>query len=240
MNSIEHVKTVIVGAGQAGLATGFHLKNIGQDFLMLDSGIRVGDVWRNRWDSLQLFTPAQHNSLPGTPFPAARGSFPSKDDMAKYLQDYADNWNLPIRHDSRVTGIEQESGKFRVQSSSGSFLANNVVIATGPNSQPRIPSFAVGLDPDIHQLHGAEYNNSRSLPPGDVVVVGSGTSGVDIALELAPTHGTSIAGTPPFHIPGRSRAMPASYGGSSFTTCSLVPHPSGVKPQLGSPSTARL
>lgn len=202
MDSNEAVNTVVVGAGQAGLATGFHLKKHGQDILILDSQERIGDAWRNRWDSLRLFTPAQHDSLPGLPFPAARGSFPGKDAMAEYLEDYARKWELPVRHGAHVVGIEREDGRFRIQSSSGSILARNVVVATGPNTQPRIPAFAKDLDPGIHQLHGAEYANPDSVPPGDVLVVGSGTSGVEIALELAPTHRTYIAGTPPFHIPG--------------------------------------
>jgi putative flavoprotein involved in K+ transport len=202
MDSNEAVNTVIVGAGQAGLATGYHLKKHRQDFLILDSQARVGDVWRSRWDSLRLFTPAQHDSLPGLPFPAARGTFPGKDAMAEYLENYATNWELPVRHGARVVGIEREDGRFRVQSSAGSILARNVVVATGPNTQPRVPAFARDLDPGIHQLHGAEYSNPDSIPPGDVLVVGSGTSGVEIALELAPTHRTYIAGNPPFHIPG--------------------------------------
>ncbi|MGO4472055.1 flavin-containing monooxygenase [Arthrobacter sp. M-10] len=202
MDSNEAVNTVIVGAGQAGLATGYHLKKHLQDFLILDSQARVGDVWRSRWDSLRLFTPAQHDSLPGLPFPAARGTFPGKDAMAEYLENYATNWELPVRHGARVVGIEREDGRFRVQSSAGSILARNVVVATGPNTQPRVPAFARDLDPGIHQLHGAEYSNPDSIPPGDVLVVGSGTSGVEIALELAPTHRTYIAGNPPFHIPG--------------------------------------
>ncbi|MGO4248364.1 flavin-containing monooxygenase [Paenarthrobacter sp. RAF54_2] len=201
MDSIEPLNTVIVGAGQAGLATGFHLKKRGQDFLILDSHPRVGDVWRNRWDSLRLFTPAQHDSLPGLPFPAARGSFPSKDAMAGYLEAYASNWELPVRHGVQVDGIEREDGLFRVQSSEGPILAKNVVVATGPNARPRIPSFAADLDPSIQQMHGAKYKNADSVPPGDVLVVGSGTSGVEIALELAPTHRTYVAGTPPFHVP---------------------------------------
>lgn len=200
--NVEQVDTAVIGAGQAGLATGFHLKKQGQDFLILDSHARTGDVWRNRWDSLRLFTPAQHDSLPGLPFPANRGTFPSKDAMAEYLEAYAGNWNLPVRHGVQVTGIERDDGRYRIQSSSGPILAKNVVVASGANARPRIPAFAEGLDSGIHQLHGAEYANPGSVPPGDVLVVGSGTSGVEIALELASSHRTYIAGTPPFHVPG--------------------------------------
>ncbi|MCX2748278.1 NAD(P)/FAD-dependent oxidoreductase [Arthrobacter sp. MI7-26] len=200
--NVEQVDTAVIGAGQAGLATGFHLKKEGQGFLILDSHARTGDVWRNRWDSLRLFTPAQHDSLPGLPFPANRGTFPSKDAMAEYLEAYASNWNFPVRHGVQVTGIERDDGRYRVQSSSGPILAKNVVVATGPNARPRIPAFAEALDPGIHQLHGAEYANPDSVPPGDVLVVGSGTSGVEIALELVSSHRTYIAGTPPFHVPG--------------------------------------
>lgn len=202
MDSIESVDTIVIGAGQAGLAIGFHLKKLGQDFLILDSQARIGDVWRNRWDSLRLFTPAQHDALPGQPFPAARGSFPAKDAMADYLEDYAKNWELPVSHGVQVTGVEREDGKFKVQSSTGPFLAKNVVVATGANTRPRIPAEAEALDPAIRQLHGAEYSNPEAIPPGEVLVVGSGTSGVEIAVELASSHRTYIAGTPPFHVPG--------------------------------------
>ena len=93
----EHIETVVVGAGQAGLSVGYHLKRRGLPFAILDANERVGDSWRARWDSLRLFSPARHNRLDGLPFPSARHSFPSKDEMADYLESYAARFELPVR-----------------------------------------------------------------------------------------------------------------------------------------------
>lgn len=197
----QNPDTVVIGAGQAGLATGFHLQRRGLEFIILDEQQRVGEVWRTRWESLRLFTPAQHDGLPGLPFPAARGSLPGKDAMAGYLQDYARHFALPLRHGIRVTDVESEDGRFRLETTSGTLTARNLVVASGAHSQPRIPPAAQELAPDIHQLHTARYQDPGPIPPGDVLVVGSGTSGVEIALELAREHQTFVAGTAPFHVP---------------------------------------
>src|SRR5712691_439288 len=98
----ERVQTVIIGGGQAGLSVGYHLARRGLPFLILDAHVRIGDAWRTRWDSLRLFTPARYDGLAGMPFPARGDSFPTKDEMADYLETYAKNFNLPIRTGVRV------------------------------------------------------------------------------------------------------------------------------------------
>ena len=195
---------VIIGGGQAALATGCHLQRAGLRFSILEQSGRVGDSWRNRWDSLQLFTPARYSALPGLPFPAPGGSYPAKDQFADYLENYARRLGLPVRTNLHVESVRRSGGRFEVRTSEGTLQARTVVAAPGHTAAPRIPALAAGLDPGIMQLHSSRYRAPGALPPGDVVVVGAGTSGVQIALELAAarTGGTVyLAGRPTPHIP---------------------------------------
>lgn len=201
MNDRTHVDTVVIGGGQAGLAVGRELGARGLDCLILEANAHVGDSWQARWDSLCLFTPAEHDGLPGLPFPAPKGSFPTKGEVAAYLRRYVDVHGLTVRPGTRVTALTGVEDGWRVETSGGTFIARNVVVATGTNSHPQIPQFAAGLDPSILQLHSSTYRNPASVPPGDVLVVGAGTSGAEIALELAPTHRVSLAGRPTVHVP---------------------------------------
>ena len=183
MTSFE---TIVVGAGQAGLAAGYFLQRGGVHFTILDSGLAVGDSWRNRWDSLRLFTPARYNSLPGLPFPGAAHALPGKDDVADYLADYARRFGLPIRFGTRVEALHREADRFVLATGDGARLAaRSVIVATGANQKPYVPGFAARLDPRIVQVHSAGYHDPRQLPEGKVLVVGAGNSGVQIALELA-------------------------------------------------------
>lgn len=190
----EQTGTVVIGGGQAGLAVGYHLEQRGLPFVILDATDRVGDVWRNRWDSLRLFTPAQYNALPGMRFPAPRGSYPGKDQVADYLESYASRFELPVRNGTRVEAVRREGDAFVAASGSRTWTADNVVIATGPYRTPRIPSFASELDDDIVQLHSSEYRNPAQLQPGDTLVVGAGNSGAEIAMEVSRDHRTWLSG----------------------------------------------
>jgi putative flavoprotein involved in K+ transport len=193
--------TIIIGGGQAGLACGYHLAKLGEDFVIIDKGARVGDGWRKRWDSLRLFTPSQYDGLPGMPFPAPQGTFPTKDQMADYLEEYARRFAFPIHRGVSVTRLARTYAGYEITSSAGKFVSDRVIVATGTNPVPRVPTFANELDPKILQVHSSQYHNPASLPPGDALVVGAGTSGVEIAIELAPSRHTFIAGHPTFHIP---------------------------------------
>jgi putative flavoprotein involved in K+ transport len=193
--------TIIVGAGQAGLATGYHLLEANEEFIIIDANSRVGDSWRKRWDSLHLFTPSQYNGLPGYPFPASRDTMPSKDEMADYLENYADTFKLPVRLGQKVNRISRNHSGFEVNTENGVLKCEKIIVATGTNPIPRIPDFAKELDKSIHQIHSSRYFNPDSLPPGNVLVVGAGTSGVEIAIELARSRRTFISGHPTFHIP---------------------------------------
>jgi putative flavoprotein involved in K+ transport len=204
MNGIDgkrHWSTIVIGGGQAGLAGGYYLAGRGQDFVILDAGARVGDAWRARWDSLCLFTPSQHDGLPGMPFPAPRGTFPTKDQAADYLSEYARRFALPLRLGVRATGLSRTTTGYEVTTSAGKLTSDRVIVATGTNPTPGIPAFAGELDSTIVQVHSSGYRNPASLPPGAALVVGAGTSGVEIAIELARNRHTYLAGHPTSHIP---------------------------------------
>jgi putative flavoprotein involved in K+ transport len=197
----ERFETVIIGGGQAGLSVGYHLKRQDRRFVILDANERVGDSWRKRWDSLRLFTPARYSGLAGWRFPAPAVSFPTKDEMADYLQSYAARFDLPVRTGVEVDGLSREGDRFVVVSGNRRFEADQVVVATGSNQLPKVPSFADDLDSSIVQLHSSQYRHPSQLQDGAVVVVGVGNSGAEIAFEVSRTHPTYLSGKPSGEIP---------------------------------------
>ncbi len=204
--STQHIETLIIGGGQAGLATGYHLRKLGHPCLILESNARVGDQWRNTWDSLHLYTAARYDSLPGLPFPKGAWEFPHKDEVADYMENYALAWDLPVRTSTRVASLTSgPGGGFVASLDSGEVItSDNVVVATGPFGRtPLVPSFAADLDPGIVQLHSSEYRRPGQVPPGKVLVVGASHSGTDIAYELALDHEVVLAGRDCGQIPWR-------------------------------------
>jgi putative flavoprotein involved in K+ transport len=199
----ERFETVIIGGGQAGLAAGYHLAERDVPFVILDAGERVGDSWRNRWDSLRLFTPARFNGLPGMRFPAPDWTFPTKDEFADYLEAYADRFELPVRTGVSVNALRREGDRYVVTSGERRFEADRVVVATGSFRIPKVPGFAFHLDPGIVQLHSSEYRNPGQLASGDVLVVGVGNSGAEITAEVARSHSTWLSGKESGQIPLR-------------------------------------
>ena len=202
-NEVEHYDTVVVGGGQAGLTAGYYLRRSGRPFTILDAHPRVGDAWRTRWASLRLFTPARFDGLPGLPFPAPPWSFPTKDELADYLEGYAEHFELPVRTGVAVDGLAKAGDRFVVTAGERRFEADNVIVATGAHRVPKLPTFASELDPRIVQLHSADYRDPSQLQPGDVLVVGAGNSGAEIARDLAPTHSVRVAGPSTGEIPVR-------------------------------------
>jgi putative flavoprotein involved in K+ transport len=209
---VEYHDTIVIGGGQAGLTAGYYLSQQHQSFVILDANERIGDAWRKRWDSLRLFTPACLSSLPGRPLPAPRWSFPTKDELADYLEDYAAHFELPFRTLVAVDRLSKADGHFVVSAGEQVFEAANVIVATGAHQVPRIPAFAAELDPRIVQLHSREYRNASQLQGGDVLLVGAGNSGAEIALELSQTHACRIAGPKTGEIPVRHGTLPARLG----------------------------
>jgi putative flavoprotein involved in K+ transport len=200
---MERHETVIIGGGQAGLATGYELKKHGQSFVILDAGDRIGDSWRMRWDSLRLFTPAKYDGLPGMRFPAPRWSFPTKDEMGDYLESYAARFELPVRSGVRVDRVFRNAERYVVESGLDAFEAENVIVATGAHRIPKSPAFAHELDRRIVQLHSVDYRNPSQLADGTTLVVGVGNSGAEIAFELSRSHAVFQSGTPAAEIPVR-------------------------------------
>jgi putative flavoprotein involved in K+ transport len=207
----EHIETVVIGGGQAGLSVGHHLARRGRRFVILDAHQRVGDAWRQRWDSLRLFTPARYNALAALPFPAPAHTFPTKDQVADYLEAYATQLQLPVRTGVRVDRLSRADGRFVVAAVDRSWEADNVVVAMSTFQVPRVPSFATGLSPEIVQLHSAGYRNPPQLQDGGVLVVGAGNSGAEIALEVASRHPTWLAGKESGHVPFRIEGAAARY-----------------------------
>ncbi len=210
--STQHVETLIVGAGQAGLATGYHLRRHGRPFLIIDANERVGDNWRRQYDSLTLYSPARYDGLPGLPFPTDDPwSYPTKDDVADYLERYALHADLAVRTNTRVQRLQaRRGGGFEAELSGGTISCDNVVIATGTFGRtPKVPEFAADLDPTILQLHSSEYRRPAQLPDGPVLVVGASHSGCDIAFEVAAHQPTILCGPDRGQIPVRwdSRAI---------------------------------
>jgi putative flavoprotein involved in K+ transport len=199
----ERIDTLVIGGGQAGLSVGHHLGRRGVPFLILDASARVGDPWRARWDSLRLFTPARFDGLDGMPFPAEPGYFPTKDEMADYLEAYAARFDLAVRSGARVHRLTRENGRFVALTADTRFEADNVVVAMSNYQRARVPAFAGELRADIRQIHSADYRSPAQLRAGPVLLVGAGNSGADIAMELTRRHTVWMSGPDVGHIPFR-------------------------------------
>jgi putative flavoprotein involved in K+ transport len=205
----EYVGTVIIGAGQAGLSVGYYLARSGISFVILEANDRVGDTWRRRWDSLRLFTPAIYDSLVGMPFPGPAYAFPTKDEMANYLEAYAARFALPVRTGVTVERVSRSGDRFLVTAGDEMYEADNVVVAMAKYQKSRVPEFAAELDPGIVQLHSIDYRRPGQLQDGPVLIAGAGNSGAEIAAEVARSHTTWLAGRDTGHLPFRLEGLAA-------------------------------
>ncbi|HWC25658.1 MAG TPA: FAD-dependent oxidoreductase [Solirubrobacteraceae bacterium] len=207
----ERVETVIVGGGQAGLATGYQLTRRGRECVVLDADERIGDSWRRRWPTLRLYSPARLDELPGMRFPAPARSYPTAPEMADYLEAYAAELELPVRSGVAVDGLERSGERYLVSAGEQRWEADNVVVATGVFRDPHVPDFAADLDPRIRQLHSSEYRGPEQLQDGPVLVVGAAHSGADIAYEVAAGHETVLSGRHTGELPFRCDGPRARY-----------------------------
>lgn len=212
MREHEQIDVVVIGAGQAGLSVGYHLARRGVPFVILEAQARIGDTWRHRYDSLRLFTPARYDGLVGMPFPAPSRAFPTKDEMADYLEAYARKFGLPVRTGVHVDRVSKTGDRFLVETGGRTIEARHVVVAMASYQKPRLPVFASELSADVVQLHSSEYRNLSQLRDGGVLVVGAATSGADIALEAAKAgRPTWLSGRHPGHVPFRIESWMAHY-----------------------------
>ena len=195
------VKTLVIGGGQAGLIVGKELQDRGIGYVILDASERIGDAWRNRWDSLRLFTQAFMNGLPGMDFPAKRNAFVGKDHVADFLETYAQTMDLNVESGVRVTRLARDGDDFVAETTSGVVRAEAAIVAMADYQKPRTPVFASELGPGILQMHSTEYKNPSQLKEGSVLVVGLGNSGADIALDVSGTHETIASGKEACAIP---------------------------------------
>jgi putative flavoprotein involved in K+ transport len=184
---MERIETVIVGGGQAGLGTSYYLTQQGREHVVLEQAAQAGNVWRNeRWDSFTLVTPNWTLKMPGAEYDGNdRDGFMPRNEVVTYFERYVDRFALPIQYNARVLAIEPTGrAGYKVITPERTYLATNVVIATGFEQHPRIPAFAADVSPTVTQLHSSRYRNPESLPAGAVLVVGSAQSGAQIAEEL--------------------------------------------------------
>jgi putative flavoprotein involved in K+ transport len=181
----NHRDVVVVGGGQAGLAVGYYLAQQGADFTILEGASEPAAAWRERWDSLKLFTSARYDSLPGMEFPGDPDRYPTRDEVADYLTDYAREFNLPVELNSRVRAVRRQNDGYVVELDDRAYEARQVVIATGPFQTPFVPRIAENLGDDVGQMHSTDYRSPESVPDGRVLVVGGGNTGFQIAEELS-------------------------------------------------------
>jgi putative flavoprotein involved in K+ transport len=188
------VDVAVIGAGQAGLAVGRLLARAGRRLAILEAGESVATAWRNRWDSLVLFTPRRYDALPGLPFPGDPDGYPGRDEVVAYLEQYARTFDLPIRFGSEVRSLAAGDAGFVLELTDGRRVeAHQVVVATGPFHEPIIPAVADGLAPEVFQAHSAAYRAPEGLPAGTVLVVGGGNTGFQIVKELSATRTVHLA-----------------------------------------------
>jgi putative flavoprotein involved in K+ transport len=197
----ERFDTVVIGGGQAGLAAGAHLRRARRSFVILEGHGRIGDGWRERYDSLRLFTPAHAVGLPGDRYRSRGAMPPTKDEIADYFERYAARQALPVRTNVWVRSLRREEDAYVIEASDATYEAANVIVATGAHREPRVPALADRLDRSVLQLHSSEYRNPSQIRDGGVLVVGAGNSGGDIAFELSRSHDVWLSGPDVGHVP---------------------------------------
>ena len=170
------------------MAIGYFLGREGRDFTILEAADEPAAAWRDRWDSLELFTSARYDSLPGLAFPGDPARYPTRDEVVEYLSLYARHFELPLELDSRVRSISRTADGYRVALDDREYEAGQVVVATGPFQVPRIPAAAGSLGAEVAQLHSSAYRSPDAISAGPVLVVGGGNTGYQIAEELSRSH----------------------------------------------------
>lgn len=203
----NRIDVIVIGGGQAGLSVSYHLAQLGVHHVVLDAAAHIGDAWRNRWDSLRLFTPARYDGLDGMRFPADGGNLPTKDEMADYLQAYASHFGLPVLSGMRVDSLFRDGDDFIVTCGARVFITSQVVVAMANLQVAQVPAGAKGLSPAIRQFDAVSYRNPEQLAEGTTLIVGAGNSGAEIAKDLSATHPVVLAGAGPGELPFASTSF---------------------------------
>lgn len=184
---IEHLDTVVIGAGQAGLSIGYYLSKLDREYVILEKASTITPTWRKRWDSFTLVLPNWTYQIPDHTYNGDDpNGFMGRDDLVEHLEQFTASFDPEIRFGSKVTSVEKNPNgdNFLVTTTESTILADNVVVATGTFQEPRLPSFSKNLSEEFTQIHTSNYHNPESLPSGAVLVVGTGQSGCQIAEEL--------------------------------------------------------
>jgi putative flavoprotein involved in K+ transport len=190
----EHLDVAVVGGGQAGLAIGYSLRQQDRRFRIFERAGELAPAWRQRWDSLTLFTSRRYSGLPGLPFPGDPDGYPTRDEVVAYLEHYAETFELPVELGSAVEELARTSdGRFRLEVDGREVTADQVVVATGPFQTPYVPQVAEKLGAEVFQTHAVGYRRPGDVPPGTALVVGGGNTGFQIAKELSATHGVVLS-----------------------------------------------
>jgi putative flavoprotein involved in K+ transport len=184
----DDLEVAVIGAGQAGLAMGYFLARQGRRFVILERAGEIAPAWRERWESLTLFTPRRYSALPGLPLPGDPDGYPTRGEVIAYLERYAETFELPVELSSEVKKLDRGDGRFRLEVDGRTVTADQVVVATGPFQTPYVPKVAERLDPDVFQTHATGYRRPDQVQQGTVLVVGGGNTGFQIAKELSATH----------------------------------------------------
>jgi putative flavoprotein involved in K+ transport len=207
MSATSHYEVAVVGAGQTGLAIGYFLGRQGRRFVILEQADSVASAWRERWDSLTLFTPRRYNNLPGLSFPGDPDGHPTRDEVIAYLERYAEELELPVEPNSEVRRLTADGDRFELDVDGRTVTADQVVVATGPFQEPFVPELARGLSPEVVQMHSTGYRRPDDVPDGTVLVVGGGNTGFQIAKELAAGRTVQLA------VGGRQAPLPQRFLG---------------------------
>jgi putative flavoprotein involved in K+ transport len=205
--SPSRLDVIVIGAGQAGLAMGYFLARQGRRFVILERADSVGAAWRDRWDSLVLFTPRRYDALPGFAFPGDPDGYPTRDEVIAYLERYAATFELPVELGSPVRSLQAVDGHFAAELEDRRLEADQVVLATGPFQVRRVPALADRLAPEVFQTHSTGYRRPADLPEGSVLVVGGGNTGFQIAKELSETRPVNLA------VGSRQKPLPQRFLG---------------------------
>src|ERR687895_85774 len=205
--SARPFEVVVIGGGQAGLAMGYYLRQQARRFVIFERGDSIAPAWRERWDSLTLFTPRRYSALPGLPFSGDPDGYPTRDEVISYLDRYAETFELPIELNSEVRNVSREPDRFVIELDGRTVTADQVVIATGPFQMPFVPKLAEKLEPKVWQAHSTGYRRPGDVPEGTVLVVGGGNTGFQIAKELSATHKVLLS------VGSKQKPLPQRFAG---------------------------